>query len=91
MFSQDSTIRLQSLDCAASDVNLPTSARDSWHSILLERALEGEEFDLLHKDLRDTPVYFERAIRDEISSGQSSVSSLVPYSRRYFERLVGKF
>lgn len=91
VFSQDTAVRLQSLESAASDVNLPTSARDSWRSILMERALQDEEFDLLHEELRDTPLYFERAIRDEIRTGQSSVSSLVPYSRRYFERLVGVY
>lgn len=91
VLSQDSAVRLHSLDKAASDVNLPISAQDAWRSILAERALEDDEVDPFHSDIRDTPVHFERSIRSEIATGQSSVSSLVPSSRRYFERLVGGY
>ena len=89
--SPDSTTRLRSLDEAASDVNLPTSARDTWRNVLSERALDDGEVDEFHSDFRDTPVHIARSIRSEIANGQSSVSSLVPPSRRYFERLVGAY
>ena len=91
VLSQDSALRLRSFNSAASDVNLPKSAQDSWRAILAERALEDEEFALLLEDIRDTPIYFERAICNEIRAGQSSVSTLVPSSRRYFERLIGLY
>ncbi len=91
VLSQDSAIRLRSLVEAASDVNLPVSAQDAWRSILTERALEDDEVDPFHSDIRDTPVHLERSIRREITAGHSSVSSLVPSSRRYFERLVGVY
>lgn len=89
--SPDSTIRLRSLDEAAFDVNLPTRARDTWRNVLSERALDDDEVDEFHSDFRDTPIYIARSIRSEIANGQSSVSSLAPPSRRYFERLVGGY
>ena len=89
--SPDKTIRVRSLDEAASEVNLPSGARDAWHSILAERTLDNEEIDAFHKEFRDTPVHMARSIRGEIEKGQSSASSLVPQSRQYFERLVGVY
>ncbi len=87
--SPDRKTRLQGLDEATSDVNLPTSARQVWQELLSERALEDEEVDEFHSDFRDTPVHIAGTIRNEISNGKGIVSSLVPPSRRYFERLVG--
>ena len=83
--------RLHALDEAASDVNLPAGARNSWHNVLSIRALEDEEVDELDSDFRDTPVHCGRSIRSEIENGKSRISSFVPRSRRYFERLVGAY
>jgi len=91
VLSEDASTRIRSLEESASDVNLPLSAQVEWRSILEERALEDDEVDTFHSDIRDTPVYVERTIRSEITAGESSVSSLVPVSRRYFERLVGVY
>ena len=89
--SPDSTMRLRSLDEAASDMNLPVSTRDTWRNVLSERALDDDEVDEYQSDLRDTPVHLARSIRSEIANGQSSLSSFVPHSRKYFERLVGAY
>ena len=89
--SPNSTTRLRSFDKAASDVNLPTSSRDTWRNVLSGRALDDDEIDEFHSDYHDTPIYVARSIRTEIENGQSSISSLVPSSRRYFERLVGAY
>ncbi|MFA5494232.1 MAG: hypothetical protein WC247_05595 [Porticoccaceae bacterium] len=91
VLSGDASTRIRSLEESASDVNLPLSAQEKWRSILEERALEDDEVDTFHSDMRDTPVHVERTIRSEITAGESSVSSLVPSSRRYFERLVGAY
>lgn len=91
VLSEDSSIRIRSMEEAASDVNLPLSAQKKWRSILAERALEDDEVDTFHSDIRDTPVHMERTIRSAIMDGESSASSLVPNSRRYFERLVGAY
>lgn len=91
VLSPDSTTRLHSLDEAASDVNLPSSARDVWRTVLAVRALEDEEVDVFHGEFRDTPIQKARSIRSEILGRGISISSLVPASRRYFERLVGAY
>ncbi|MEQ8442532.1 MAG: hypothetical protein RKK11_11340 [Alphaproteobacteria bacterium] len=89
--SPDSSIRLRSLEEAASDVNLPATAIVAWRRILSERGLEDDEVDQFHSEFRDTPVHIARLIRAEIQKGESSASSLVPPSRRYFSRLVGEY
>lgn len=91
VFSENATMRIRSLEEAAYAVNLPLDAQEKWRSILVERALENEEVGYFHSDIRDTPVHLERSIRDEMVAGKSSISSLVPNSRRYFERLVGVY
>jgi len=89
VLSPERDIRLRRLDEVAFEVNLPACAIESWRKILSERALEDEEVDEFRKDILDTPVQIAQSIRREIETGKSSVSSLVPSSRRYFERLVG--
>ncbi|MEQ9488734.1 MAG: hypothetical protein RIM72_07050 [Alphaproteobacteria bacterium] len=89
--SPDSTVRLRSLEEAASDVNLPANAIEVWRGVLSERGLEDDEVDQFHNEFRDTPVDIARSIRAEVQKGKSSASSLVPPSRRYFARLVGGY
>jgi len=89
--SEDAAVRVRSLEDSASDVDLPPSAREEWRSILEARVLEDDEVDELHRDIRDTPVYMGREIRSEIAAGRGSLTSLVPNSLRYFERLVGEY
>ena len=91
LLSLDTDVRLRFLDWVTSDVNLPANSRDTWRNILTERALKDDEFEPFHSDLRDTPIHLARSIRKEILSGKSSVPSLVPSSRRYFESLVGVY
>lgn len=91
VLSNDREVRLRSFDEAAADVNLPADAREAWRSLLTERGLEDDEVERYHDDLSDTPVHLARCIGDELAGGQSSVSALVPASRRYFERLVGVY
>lgn len=89
--SDDASVRIRSLEEAASDVNLPLISQEKWRNILAERTFEDDEVDTFFSDLRDTPVYLKRSIRTEMAAGKSSVLSLVPNSRRYFERLVGVY
>jgi hypothetical protein len=91
MLSSDIGMRIRSFEQAAADVNLPIDAKEHWRKILTERALEDDEVDTLHRDIRNTPVHLERTIRSEIKEGQGSISSLVPSSRDYYSRLVGNY
>ncbi len=87
--SPDRGTRLRFLDEAASNFNLPNSASDLWRNILAERALKDNEADAFRSEFLDTPVEKMRVVRSDIMGGQIGISSLVPSSRRYFERLVG--
>lgn len=91
VLSGDVATRIRSLEKSASDVNLPLRAQEEWRRILEERALDDDEVEVFRSDIRDTPVHVERTIKSEITAGESNVSSLVPNSRRYFERLVGAY
>ena len=91
VLSSDKDIRLRFLDEAISDFNLPNSASDLWRKILTERALKDDEVGTFYREFLDTPVEKARSIRDEMVNGHISTSSLVPPSRRYFERLVGVY
>ena len=91
VLSQDKTTRLRWLEKASSDVNMPARERRHWHNILSARPLEDEEVGEFYDDIRDTPVHVSRAIRREFTDGKSGISTLVPPSRRYFERLVGAY
>ena len=89
--SPDRDTRLRFLDEAIFDVNLPNSASDPWRNILSERALEDDEIDECLSEFRDTPIQMMRTIQSEIRAGKINMSSLVPPTRRYFERLVGEY
>ncbi|MDV6345584.1 hypothetical protein [Nitrosomonas sp. Is37] len=91
VLSPHAAIRLRSLNEIASDVNLPASAKETWRTVLSERPLEDDECTEFHTDLRDTPTHVMRSIRSEIQAGCINISSLVPSSRRYFDRLIGKY
>ena len=91
ILSQDKTTRLRRFEEASSNVNLPAREHRNWHHILSGRALEDEEVDEFYNDIRDTPVHVSRLIRREFADGKSRISTLVPPSRRYFERLVGAY
>jgi hypothetical protein len=72
-------------------MNLPLVAQQEWRTILEARPLSDFEFDNLHKDISDSPVYLERSIRSIGSGSSINVTDLVPNSRRYFQRLVGTY
>ncbi|WP_341936871.1 hypothetical protein [Marinimicrobium sp. C2-29] len=91
VLSNDASTRIRFLDQSASDVNLPPTAQEEWRSILKERALEENEVDDFYCDLSDTQVHVERTIIKGIEAGECTISSLVPNSRRFFERLVGAY
>ena len=91
VLSPDKTTRLRRFEEASSDVKLPSRERRNWHHIFSGRPLEDEEVDEFYNDIRDTPVHVSRVIRRELTDGKSRISSLVPPSRRYFERLVGAY
>ena len=89
--SPDASIRLRSFEQVALGINLPDQAKDHWNSILSNRPLDDEEVAEYHSDLKDTPTQVMRKIADDIKGGECSLSTLVPSSRRYYDRLVGVY
>ena len=89
--SENRSARLVFLDKAASDVNLPKHAYGFWRGILHDRPLDDYEVLQLQADRLDTPVANANTIEMEFDRGEANPSTMVPPSRRYFERLVGKY
>ncbi len=89
--SSNSDERLQCINDVTQEFNLPMSVQKMWRDIAKERALNDDEIDEFYNDFCDTPIDVARSIRNEITSGTVSVSSIVPRSKRYYERLNGVF
>lgn len=89
--SPDPSFRLRAFEREARGANLPEDAQLYWSVILSDRSLSDDEVFHLHSDFKDTPDYVGRFISHEIMNRRCSISSLVGFSRRYFERLVGKY
>ena len=89
--SPDMKTRLRFLEEAATDLGLPDDAKDSWREILKRRTLEDHEVEEFGGDLLDTPAYVEKLIRGKVADGSLFVRHFVPSSRRYFDRLVGRY
>jgi len=89
--ASDSAIRLRFLDEAASEVNLPSSAQAEWRTILSERPLEDDEIDKFYGDFHNTPIDIARSIYSETKTGRSNISTLVPSSRKYYDKLIGAY
>ena len=87
--SPDRDIRMRSFDEDVSNFNLPSRDSAPWRSILVERSLEDEEVDAFRSEFHYTPVAKIHGLRSDIREGRGSVSTLVPPSRKYYERLVG--
>ena len=69
ILSNESSIRIRSLEESSSDLNLPIESQKKWHSILKTRPLNDDEVDQYYSDLLDTPVHKERCINSEIREG----------------------
>lgn len=92
LFSTDKMIRLRCFSLLSRSVNLPTSTTSYWQSILAKRALDDREVDTLMTDVDDTPIRRIQGVQRVVAqNGKLRAADLVPMSRRYFERLVGKY
>lgn len=89
--SHNQKIRLKSFEESAKSVNLPKRDCDKWRKILNERSLMDEEIDQYFDEFRNTPIHKTRIIRNEIAKGKSRTDSLIPNSKKYYERLVGVY
>ena len=91
VLSPDPAERVKGFERDASDVNLPQQATNAWNDILASRALADDEVGELHTEIKDTPIRVASLISAEMETGKGNLSTLVPRSERYFERLVGDY
>jgi hypothetical protein len=83
--------RLKTFDDDANDVNLPNQSASAWRQILAKRGLADDELDALREELRETPIRVASMISSEMKTGKGNLSTLVPCSAQYFDRLVGEY
>lgn len=91
VLSCDDEARLRSLNELGRDVNLPETNKEKWREVLSIRPFDENEVHSFHDDLNATPVHVEQTIKSVVNEREFTVSSLVPSSRLYYERLVGKY
>lgn len=89
--SPDPTERMHGFDHKADAVHLPEQIASKWRELLISRALTDDEIDALHTDIKETPNWVASLIASAIEKGTCSLTTLVPPSERYFERLVGEY
>ncbi len=91
VLSPNSADRMHLFDQTVSYDNFPTTAHEAWYDIFLQRALKDNEVEEFYNDYDNIPVNLSRFIQNRIKNRQIKTSSLVPTSRKYFERLVGVY
>lgn len=90
MLSDDAEIRLANFKRTATELNLPAAACSYWINRLETKPLKDDEVDDLLDDIKETPIHVIQRITSEVEDGNSSYASLVPRSKRYFQRLAGE-
>ena len=90
VLSPNKQARLRDFDKETSERNLADDAISKWRERLQHSPLEDDEVDEFFKELKLNPIDVATAISNEAKLGESQVSVLVPRSRTYFERLVGR-
>lgn len=83
--------RVESFNRDANEVNLPEQATNGWHKILTSRPVSDEELGELHKEITETPIRVAAMIGSEMETAKVNLSTLVPRSERYFDRLAGEY
>lgn len=88
ILSDNRAIRLSCFDALSRVALIDTAS--SWRALLAKRSLSDDEVYELRLDLTDTSVRRMQEIQEALGP-KLEVGALVPRSRRYFERLVGKY
>jgi len=89
--SPDQAERMTGFNRVIVEVNLPEDEASKWREILVSRALTDDEQIMLDTAIKEMPVRVSALVASELDEGTFSLSSCVPRSGRYFERLVGEY
>ncbi|WP_269537089.1 hypothetical protein [Cerasicoccus fimbriatus] len=90
-FSESKAMRVEALDSISKDLYLPANSVEYWKELAVERSLEVKEIDGFHKEIADSVIRVAQNIKRILGSEEIASSSLVPLSRRYYQRLVGEY
>ncbi|WP_066059932.1 hypothetical protein [Robertmurraya korlensis] len=92
ILSPDSKIRLSYFQKLAKEANLPINDEYKWNEILRKRPLSDDEVNLFHNDIDNTPAKQAQLVRHVFQKNRHiSISSFVPKSRKYYDRLIGAY
>lgn len=83
-------VRLKAFTNECRRVNLPGVAITRWERVLRKRRLKDDEFAEVLGDLRNTPVSVAETISSRLARGSISVEDIVPRSKEYYLRLIGR-
>lgn len=70
---------------------IPKKSYEQWYQVILERPLSDNELSIFQLDYDNSPSVIERNISEQIQQGKSTIDTLVPKSKTYYEYLVGEY
>jgi len=83
--------RLSILKEEAKNRSLSKDELVHWEAVLSAPRISDEDTSALFLDLARAPSHIKDLLRSEFRTGSNNISTLVPASIRYYERLVGKY
>lgn len=91
VLSFDKILRLTTFDEYCKKYNLYGLSIDKLHQSLLVRPFTDDEYDSFESEIQNSPIHRAHMISVEFLEGKVQISTLVPNSRNYYDRLVGSF
>ena len=73
------------------DIYLPAETRQKWMRVLKKRPATETEMERWHEEVQAAPQSLARGILRDTQTGDGNLDTLIPRSKVYFERLVGKY
>lgn len=83
--------RLSIFETEVKDKSLSKEELDRWRAVLSAPTVSDDDVSDLLRDLEHSPSHIEALLRQEFQCPSNKVSTLVPDTIRYYERLIGKF
>jgi hypothetical protein len=91
LLSPTKAIRLNVFRYEAARVGLPAEDRKKWEALLSAHAPSDDEHSEIHDDFKLTPTSQRDIIGDSLDLGGVAISTMIPHSGTYYERLAGEW
>ncbi|MFG1344124.1 hypothetical protein V5F59_04460 [Xanthobacter autotrophicus DSM 431] len=89
MVSPQASDRLAEFDRIAERDFIHDVSSSEWRQRITDSPLSDEEVSQLMGELEQSPIRVREKIRAEVELGKSSIPTVVPQSRAYYQRLIG--